>query len=560
MKKMITIEFVLALGMIPKAVNADFTFGMPTEVSNVNSSAEESHASISADGLSLYFISNRSGGVGGRDIWVTTRETTDDDWAEPTNLGPTINTPAGEWGVSISCDGLSLYFDTSQNGSTAVDDLWVATRATTDDDWGNPVSLGPTVNSSADDYTPSISSDDLSLYFTSGPARGGYGNYDLWVTTRATKDDPWGAPENLGPTVNSSAYELNPSISFDGLILFFTIGMTNCGSRCGYGNQEIWVTRRATTDDPWGEPVNLGSTINSPAWEAYPNVSNDGSTLLFRYGLDGRSGGDIWQAPIVPMVDFNGDGQVDGVEVCTMVDRWGTDDPLCDIGPMPWGDGIVDVQDLVVLAEYIGEKMEDPTLAAHWVLDETEGLTAHDSLTANDGTVMGDAVWRPDAGMVDGALEFDGVDDFVATDLILDPEDGPFSLFVWIKGGAAGQVIVSQADARLGRFDHPGCSWLAIDPVLGTLTTGLASSGFISLASEVVITDGQWHRVGLVWDMSSDISVLYVDEVEVAADVHPTLPRTYGGLQIGAGRSLEPGTFFTGLIDDVRIYNRAVQP
>jgi hypothetical protein len=205
-------------------------------------------------------------------------------------------------------------------------------------------------------------------------------------------------------------------------------------------------------------------------------------------------------------------------------------------------------------------KVSDPTLIGHWTLDEAEDAIAHDSAGGNDGTVMGDAVWRPSAGTIDGALEFDGVDDFVATDLILDPEDGPFSLFVWIKGGAAGQVIVSQADARVGRFDRPGCSWLAIDPVLGTLTTDLGSPEFISLASEVVITDGPWHRVGLVWDMSSDTTVLYVDDVEIAAGVHPTLPRTYGGLQIGAGRSLEPGTLLTGLIDDVRIYNRAVKP
>jgi len=370
------------------------------------------------------------------------------------------------------------------------------------------------VNSAADDYTPSISSDELSLYFTSGPGRGGYGLYDLWMTTRGTTDEDWGTPVNLGLPVNGSAYELDPGISPDGRILFFTIGSNNCGSRCGYGGTDIWITRRATADDPWGEPANLGPIINSSAFECYPNVSADGCTLFFRVGLtDRRSGGDIWQAPIIPIVDFNGDGQVDGVEVIRMADRWGTDDPLCDIGPMPWGDGIVDLQDLIVLAEYMGEELNDPTLVAHWALYGNEGPTAHDSLTANDSTVMGDAVWRPDAGIVDGALEFDGVDDFVATDLILDPEEGPFSLFVWIKGGAAGQVIVSQADARVGRFDRPGCSWLAIDPVLGTLTTDLANSEFISLASEVVITDGQWHRVGLVWDASSDTSVLYVDDV-----------------------------------------------
>jgi len=117
MKKTILIVSVIALSLTMQVTKADFTFGTPTEVPNVNSSSEEFNASISADGLSLYFISNRPGGVGGRDIWVATRETTDDDWEDPVNLGPPINTSAGEWGVSISSDGLSLYFDTSQNGS-----------------------------------------------------------------------------------------------------------------------------------------------------------------------------------------------------------------------------------------------------------------------------------------------------------------------------------------------------------------------------------------------------------------------------------------------------------
>jgi hypothetical protein len=237
----------------------------------------------------------------------------------------------------------------------------VATRATTDDDWGNPVNLGPTVNSSADDCYLSISADELELYFTANRG-GGYGSYDLWVTRRETIYDPWGTPVNLGPTVNSSSGEGQPGISADGRMLFFVTDRSG-----GYGQTDIWVTSRATTDDPWGEPVNLGSTVNSSAWEEYPNVSADGSTLHFRYSQSGRrSGGDIWQAPIIPIVDFNGDEIVDAADMSIMVDYWGTDEPLCDIGPMPWGDGIVDVEDLIVLAEHLFEEILPPELVAYW--------------------------------------------------------------------------------------------------------------------------------------------------------------------------------------------------
>jgi hypothetical protein len=74
----------------------------------------------------------------------------------------------------------------------------------------------------------------------------------------------------------------------------------------------------------------------------------------------------MWQVSIEPVVDLNGDGIVDSTDMCIMVDDyWGTDEPLCDIGPMPWGDGIVDVQDLIVLAEHLFEEVDDPTLIAH---------------------------------------------------------------------------------------------------------------------------------------------------------------------------------------------------
>jgi len=79
-----------------------------------------------------------------------------------------------------------------------------------------------------------------------------------------------------------------------------------------------------------------------------------------------------------------------------------------------------------------------------------------------------------------------------------------------------------------------------------------------ALMSNFVITDGIWHRIGLVWDGSN--RMLYVDDVEAAKDTQPGLGSANGGLQFGAGKNLEAGSFFSGLIDDVRIYNRAITP
>ena len=271
------------------------------------------------------------------------------------------------------------------------------------------------------------------------------------------------------------------------------------------------------------------------------------------YAIGGDAGGVLSTVeeydPIPLSFDFNGDGVVDCADICMMVDHWHTDEPFFDIAPPPLGDGIVDIQDLIVLAEHL---LTYPGAVAYWKLDETEGIIAHDSVGVYDGLLNGVPIWQPAGGQIDGALQFDGIDDYVIADFVLDPAVRPFSVFAWVKGGAPGQVILSQTG---------GANWLWADPSEGKLMTELQGTGrgAGALMSQTVITDGNWHRVGLVWDGS--YRTLYVDDIEVAIDsqVQTGLGR-YGGLHLGAGSRLDAGSFFSGLIDDVRIYNRAVIP
>ena len=71
-------------------------------------------------------------------------------------------------------------------------------------------------------------------------------------------------------------------------------------------------------------------------------------------------------------------------------------------------------------------------------------------------------------------------------------------------------------------------------------------------------TRGDWHRIGFVWDGSN--RTLYVDSLAVAQDMQDSLEGSGGGLYIGTGKAMQPGTYFSGLIDDIRIYNRAINP
>jgi hypothetical protein len=248
---------------------------------------------------------------------------------------------------------------------------------------------------------------------------------------------------------------------------------------------------------------------------------------------------------IDPVVDLNDDHKVDKADMYIMVDYWGENYSLCDIGPTPLGDGIVDIHDMAVLAEHLYR------LTAHWKLDETQGSIAYDSCGDYDGRLNGNPSWQSTGGMKDGFLLLDGIDDYIETPFVLNPSKGSFSVFAWIKCWMPGQVIVSQK----GAF---GGTWLGIDSS-GKLMTGLSESNFGALVSETIITDIQWHHVGFVYDMDTFHRQLYVDGVLVAEDATVVSGGpSDGGLFIGASKELDTAILFSGFIDDVRIYKQVL--
>jgi hypothetical protein len=188
------------------------------------------------------------------------------------------------------------------------------------------------------------------------------------------------------------------------------------------------------------------------------------------------------------------------------------------------------------------------SLVAHWRLDEAEGDVAIDSVGAAHGMLVGSPVWQPAAGAVEGALQLGGDGDYVSVPGVLSPSDGPFSILAWIQGGAPGQVVLAQAE---------GANWLGADAA-GNLLMELTGAGrrTVPLESSASITDGEWHRVGLVWNGAE--RTLYVDDAEVARDAQGNLIGSDADLYLGANAYFEAGSFWSGLIDDVRLYRRAL--
>ena len=163
-------------------------------------------------------------------------------------------------------------------------------------EWSAPVNIGAPVNTSFNEQGPTLSNDGLSLYFGSDRQPGGVGGFDIWVSRRACTDCPWGAPENLGPVVNSSAAETGPSLSVDGHLLFFR------STRVG-GQGDVYLSRRANPKDDfgWGPPVALGPGVNTAAEEAgaeYLQSAEDGIANLYFNRAVPPAGADLYRASV----------------------------------------------------------------------------------------------------------------------------------------------------------------------------------------------------------------------------------------------------------------------
>jgi hypothetical protein len=296
---------IFALSVIPSVVfaqaDAEWVGTPPRNLGSIiNTPGDETQAAITHSGLSLYISSDRPGGYGSQDIWVSRRPNLSAPWGEPQNLGSLINSAGLEYTPTFTPDDLCMFFPSARPGGLGRQDIWMSCRldATDDFGWQKPINLGPSIN------TPFLDSDPLyfvdpktgqaTLYFTT--ARAGVVNplipggflLDIYQSTR----NPDGSFTQAVPNkeLTSPYDDRHMTIRKDGLLLIFTSDRPG-----GLGGLDLWVSTRRTTIDPWGEPVNLGPSVNSEADERGPALANDGVTLYFSSTRPGGyGGGDLW--------------------------------------------------------------------------------------------------------------------------------------------------------------------------------------------------------------------------------------------------------------------------
>lgn len=268
--------------------------GAPADVS-LNTSALDGCPALSRDGRTLYFASNRPGGVGGIDIWVSTRPSEDQPWGAPVNVGSPVNSPQNDFCPTPDRDGHRFFFVSNRPGGCGGTDIYV-TRLRESGGFEQPEKLGCEAdggpNSAADDVTPFPlleSGRGPVLYFSStrpggfAPEAPGAASGDADIYMSSSHGGSFG-PAELVPGVNSDADDAQPNLRRDGLEMFFF------STRPGADGADLYSAVRTKTSATWAAPVNLGTNVNSAATDNRPWISWDGTTLYFGSNRGGGEG------------------------------------------------------------------------------------------------------------------------------------------------------------------------------------------------------------------------------------------------------------------------------
>jgi hypothetical protein len=224
----------------------------------------------------MYFTSDRPGGVGGDDLWFTTRASLDDPWGDPENMSA-LNTSAADSLAVLSSDEHVMFFHSTRPGGCGVGDIWMTRRHNRrSQHWDPPKNLGCVVNTGATEIAPAFfenpETGQVTLFY--GSNRPGSQGFDVYASP--VGEDRYFGPGVLVPEFSSPGRDTRIFIRRDGLEAFITSDRTG-----GQGLIDIWTSTRETLSDPWPTPIDVPSPVNSGCDDGSPWLSRDGTTLYF---------------------------------------------------------------------------------------------------------------------------------------------------------------------------------------------------------------------------------------------------------------------------------------
>ena len=248
----------------------------------INSPVSEYFPSLSIDGKELFFTRK----VRGYDEDFFSAKKGNDDWNTSAPLGGNVNTDENEGAQMISQDGEWLVFAASnRRDGWGGFDIYISYL--TPKGWSEAINLGGKINTEQWESQPCLSPDKRDLYFTS-KRQGGYGGSDIYVS-HLQIDGTWSTPENLGPTINTSADEQCPFIHADNQTLFFT-----SNGLLGYGGTDLFYSRKGPKA-AWSVPENLGYPLNTIYDEGTLFIAADAKTAYYASDRsDGKGAMDIY--------------------------------------------------------------------------------------------------------------------------------------------------------------------------------------------------------------------------------------------------------------------------
>jgi hypothetical protein len=260
--------------------------------SPINTPGFEGKPSLSADGLELYFVSDRPGAIGGpgdQDIYVSRRTSVNRSWGAPERVPPQVSSAFFDITPTISLDGLALYFGSNRPGpfSPPWPDLWVSRRASVNDAWGEAVNLGAGVNTPFFEGSIDISPDQRTAFFAGVTPDF---VFDIFVSWRSSTDEPFGPRVKLPEPINSDGHDYGPALTPDGHTMFFSSGTDNPFAPGAINH--LYVSERQNDRAPWGPRIYL-DTLNCPTcFGGLPTIRAGGKEICWM-GNRGDSLGDM---------------------------------------------------------------------------------------------------------------------------------------------------------------------------------------------------------------------------------------------------------------------------